>query len=63
MFSKPRKIECRQKTVPAYTDSALAGIRGFWTLTTRRWRCRRRRSPWGWAYVTPECATRMDSTS
>lgn len=35
MFRKPPKIDCRQNTVPAYTDSVLAGIIGFWTLTTR----------------------------
>lgn len=29
MFSKPRKIECRQNTVPAFTDSVLAGIGGL----------------------------------
>lgn len=62
MFSNPRKIECRQNTVSAFTDSVLAGIGVFWTLTTRAWCCRRR-SMWGRAYATPKCVTRMESTS
>lgn len=41
MFSKPRKIDCRQNTVPAFTDIVLAGIGVFWTLTTRAWCCRK----------------------